>query len=211
MRSSQILFFLTTIVLSVPLAAGADLASAQRAYEAKDYVTALKESGALAEQGNGDAQLLLGRMYLMGQGVTKDNDQARKWFEAPATQGNADAQFMLGSMYLLPQKDVAKGVYWLHLSADQGNQDAQYLLGKAYAHGLPNLRRDPVQAELWLSLAAKKNLQFYKSELDNAESQMTPGEIASGRALAAAWKPNAAEKPQTDEGKGGAPKKARQD
>lgn len=129
-------------------------------------------------------------------------------FEASAAQGNADDQFMLGSMYLLPQRDVAAGVSWLRLSTDQGNQDAQYLLGKAYAHGVPNLPRDLVQAELWLSLAAKKNLQFYKSELDNAESQMSPSEIASGRALAAAWRPKTGQKPQADEGsrKDGIPK-----
>jgi hypothetical protein len=58
---------------------------------------------------------------------------------------------------------------------------------------------DPVQAELWASLAAKKNLPFYKSELDGAESQMTPSEIVSGRALAAAWKPMAGHKPQVGE------------
>lgn len=196
----EILFCLTTIVLSAGLSASAaDLPSAQRAYEQKDYVTALKESTLLAEQGNAEAQLLVGRMYLMGQGVTRDNDQASKWFEVSAAQGNADAQFMLGSMYLLPQKDVAKGVNWLRLSADQGNQDAQYMLGKAYAHGLPNLPRDAVQAELWLSLAAKKNLPFYRSELDNAESQMRPSEVAAGRALAAAWKRKAGEKPQAEE------------
>jgi TPR repeat protein len=131
------LLCLTTIALSVGLSADADLASAQHAYEGKDYVTALREVTPLAEQGNAAAQLLLGRMYLMGQGVTKDNDQASKWFEASAVQNNADAEFMLGSMYLLPQKDVAEGAKWLRLSADQGNQDAQYLLGKAYAKASP--------------------------------------------------------------------------
>ena len=190
----QILLCLITIGLSARLSPGADLLSAQRAYEEKDYVTALNESTSLAKEGNAGAQLLLGRMYLMGQGVARDNDQANKWFEASAAQGNADAQFMLGSMYLLPQKDVAKGVKWLRLSADQGNQDAQYLLGKVYAQGLPSLPRDPVQAELWLSLAARQNLQFYKTELVNAESQMTPGEIARGRALAAEWKAKAGQK-----------------
>jgi TPR repeat protein len=195
----QILLCCTTIVPAAALSTGADLEVAQRAYQEKDYITALKECTPLAEHGNAVAQLLLGRMYLMGQGVTRDNDQAGKWFEASATQGNADAQFMLGSMYLLPQKDVSKGVNWLRLSADQGNQDAQYVLGKAYLHGLPSLPRDAVQAELWLSLAALKNLQFYKSELDVAENQMTPSEIASGRALAAAWKPKAVQKPQAGE------------
>ena len=139
----------------------------------------------------------------MGQGVSKDTDQATKWFKASAVQGNADAQFMLGSIYLLPQKDVAEGMKWIRLSAEHGNQDAQYLLGKVYAQGLQGLPRDLVQAEMWLSLAAKENLPFYKAELDSAERQMTTDEIARGRALAAAWKPKTesrpGDKPQADE------------
>jgi TPR repeat protein len=95
---------------------------------------------------------------------------------------------------VLPQKDVAKGVKLLRLSADQRNQGAQYLLGKAYVQGLPSLPRDPVQAERWLSLAARQNLQVYKKELDNAESEITPSEIARGKALAAAWKPKDGQK-----------------
>ncbi len=61
-----------TILLCAGLSAGADLASANRAYEQKDYATALKELAPLAEQGNAEAQFDLGRMYLMGQGVLKD-------------------------------------------------------------------------------------------------------------------------------------------
>ena len=201
--SLQAFRYVSTILLFAGLSAGADLASAQRAYQEKDYAAALKESTPLAAQGNADAQLLLGRMYLMGQGVSKDTGQAAKWFKASAEQGNTDAQFMLGSMYLLPQKDVAEGVRWLRLSAEHGNQDAQYLLGRAYAQGLQGLPRDPVQAEMWLWLAAKENLPFYKTELDSAEGQMTGDEIARGRALAAAWKPKTGpkpgDKPQADE------------
>src|SRR5215469_17511508 len=73
----HVLLCLTTIALPVKLSA-ADLGSARHAYDEKDYVTALREVTPLATQGNADAQLLLGRMYLMGQGVTKDNDQASK-------------------------------------------------------------------------------------------------------------------------------------
>ena len=167
----------------------ADLESAKRAYEQKDYATALKELTPLADKGQAEAQLYLGRMYMMGQGVLRDPDKALKWFKASADQGNADAQFFLGSIYLLPQKDIAEGIKWLRLSAEQGNKDAQYLLGKAYIQGAENLARDPVQAEMWLRLAAKDNLEFYGNELLNAEGQMSQAEIAKGKALAEAWKP----------------------
>jgi TPR repeat protein len=167
----------------------ADLESGKRAYDQKDYATAFKEFAPLADQGQAEAQLYLGKMYMMGQGVLKDTDKAIRWFKASAYKGNADAQFFLGSIYLLPKKDIAEGLKWLRLSAEQGNKDGQYLLGKAYIQGTENLARDPVQADMWLRLAAKHNLEFYGNELLAAEGQMSAAEIAKGKALAEAWKP----------------------
>src|SRR5262249_51737085 len=106
--------------------------------------------------------------------------------------GNADAQFFVGSYYVLPHRDIVEGVKWLWLSAEQGQQDAQLLLGKAYLQGDKDLPRDPVQAEMWLRLAAKNNLEFYQTELHAAEAQMNAEEIARGKALAEAWKPKVA-------------------
>lgn len=178
-----------TILLCAGLSAAADLESGRRAYERKDYATALKEFMPLAEQGNADAQAFLAKMYWMGNGVLKDPERAIKWFKASAVQGNADAQFFLGSYYLLPHRDIAEGLKWLRLSAEQGNQDAQLLLGKAYLDGNNELPRDPIQAEKWLRLAANKNLEFYQNELHSAEGQMTPDQIAKGKALAEAFRP----------------------
>ena len=177
------------LLLCVSSSAGADLKSAKRAYEQKDFAAALKELTPLAEQGNADAQLLLGEMYMKGQGVVKDSEQAIKWFRRSGEQDNADAQFFLGAMYLLPGKDITQGVKWLRLSAEQDQQDAQLLLGKAYLQGATEVPRDPVQAEMWLRLAAKDNLEFYETELMSAEKQMTPDQVAQGKALADAWKP----------------------
>ena len=183
-------------LLCAGLAVAADLDAAKRAYQLKDYAAALKEATPIAEQGNPDAQVILGKMYLKGDGVLTDRDQAVKWFKASAAQGNSDAQFFLGSIYLLPQQDVTEGVKWLRLSAEQGNQDAQYLLGKTYIQGLEGLPRDPAQAEMWLWLAAKDNLPFYQGELLSAERQMTMDQKVRGRALAVAWKPKPGLKPE---------------
>ena len=188
-RVRRISLFSFTLLLCTSFSTGADLASAKSLYEHKDYAAAFKQLAPLAEHGNADAQLILGKMYMGGQGVLKDLDQAIKWFKASATQGNAEAQFFLGSVYLLPHKDIAEGVKWLRLSADQGNQDAQWLLGKAYLQGDKELPRDPVQAEMWLRLAARDNLEFYENNLRAAEGQMSADEVAKGKALAAAWKP----------------------
>src|SRR5262249_9754331 len=128
------LFFAPTMLCAV-ISAAADLTSAKRAYEAKDYTTAFQEASPLAEKGETDAQALLARLYMMGQGVLKDPELATKWFKTAADQGNAEAQFFLGSMYLLPQKDVTEGLKWMRLAAEQGNQDAQLILGRVYADG----------------------------------------------------------------------------
>ncbi len=169
---------------------GADLEAAKRAYHQRDYATAVKEFTALAEQGNWESQLILGKMYMLGQGVPTDSDLAIKWFKAAAVQGDSEAQFFVGSMYLLPQKDIGEGLKWLRLSADQGEQDAQFLLGKAYMKGDKVLARDPIQGEMWLRLAAKDNKEFYQDALHEAERQMTADQIAKGKELAAVWKPN---------------------
>lgn len=183
--------------------AAVDLKSAKRAYAQKNYAAALKGFAPLAEQGNADAQFFLGKMYWTGEGVLKDSDQAMKWFKLSAQQGNADAQFYVGSFYLLPHRDIPEGVKWLRLSAEQGNQDAQWLLGKAYLQGDKELPRDPVLAYMWLQLASRDNLEFYQNAFREAERQMSAGEIAKGKALAAAWKPKLGlrpeEKPERDE------------
>ena len=178
------------IILGAAFSAADDLESAKRAYKQADYATALKELTPLAKQGNPEAEILLGRMYLRGYGVLKDPDQAWDLFQAAAKQGNADGEFFIGARSVMRHVDIAEGLNYLKLSADQGNQDAQLLLGKTYLEGIgSDLPRDPVQAEMWVQLAAKNNLDFYQSELSAAERQMSPDQIAKGKALAQAWKP----------------------
>src|SRR5262245_46726509 len=152
-----------TLLFFSQVLTGRDFESAKRAYDERDYATAIKEFTEVAEQGNAEAQLIVAKMYMIGQGVPQNADQAIKWYRASADQGNADAQFFLGAMYLLPQKDIAEGLKWLKLSAQQGMQDAQYLLGMAYLKG-QNLTHDFVQAYMWLQLAAAQGGEFYQSQ-----------------------------------------------
>lgn len=189
LRLRQFLVSAFLVLFSASFSLAADLESAKRAYHERDFPTATKEFTLLAQQGNWEAQLILGKMYMLGQGVPKDPDLAIKWFRAAAEQGDSEAEFFLGAMYLLPQKDISEGLKWLRLSADQGDQDAQFLLGKAYMKGQKELPRDPVQGDMWLRLAAKNNKQFYQDELNSAERLMTPEQRAQGKELAALWKP----------------------
>ena len=48
-----------------------------------------------AEKGLASAQYMLGRRYLYGDGIAKDEEQARRWLEKAAAQGDLDAQATL--------------------------------------------------------------------------------------------------------------------
>ena len=48
-----------------------------------------------AEQGDADAQFNLGVMYAEGEGVARDDAEARRWYRKAAEQGHADAQHNL--------------------------------------------------------------------------------------------------------------------
>ena len=62
------------------------------AYNRGDYVPAITVFRAMAEQGNAEAQSLLGVMYRRGQGVTRSSVRAFVWFSRAAARGNAKAK-----------------------------------------------------------------------------------------------------------------------
>lgn len=88
LRNALILF--CTALLFVILIRGAnaaDFGSAMGLYQKGDHVAAHREFSILAEQGNADAQFLLGDMYAKGQGAGADPIQAWKWYELADRNG----------------------------------------------------------------------------------------------------------------------------
>lgn len=84
---------LTSIVLVIAFAspAWADFDSGMSAYMRSDYRSAYAEFAPLADQGNADAQNMLGYMYAKGQGVPQDFVQAHVWFNLAAAGGKGGA------------------------------------------------------------------------------------------------------------------------
>lgn len=112
-----------------------------------------------AESGDAVAQYNLGRFYLTGTGVPKDEREAAKWFRMAASQGVARAQYKLGVMYLWAQgvpQDKAEGMKWYRLAADQGHAEAQAGLGYAYYYGDSGLPQDYAEAWKWFRMAAEQ-------------------------------------------------------
>ena len=62
---------------------------------AKDVVEAARWYHRAAEQGDANAQNILGRLYVSGEGIGRDEAAALHWFALAAQQGHADAQMNL--------------------------------------------------------------------------------------------------------------------
>lgn len=127
-------------------------------YEAGNFEEAAKFIAQAAEQGNADAQHILGVMHQTGRGMPQDNAGAVEWYRKAALQGQVIAQLNLGVMYDQGQgipRDHAQAAKWFRMAAQQGNADAQFNLGLMHklGRGVP---QDYAQAVKWFQKAAKQ-------------------------------------------------------
>ena len=97
-------------------------------YAAGKYAEALPVFKQLAEDGNAEAQLDLGKAYAEGHGVPRDDARAAIWYRKAALQGNAEAQSRLGELYAsghgVPHNDFEAYV-WFSAAVRGGNAAAK--------------------------------------------------------------------------------------
>jgi len=82
------------------------------AFKANDFQTALKKWRPLADDGNLDAQYMVGRVYYR---FYQDYDEAMKWYRKASEQGHAAAQYHLSGMYREGrgvQQKIATAMMW---------------------------------------------------------------------------------------------------
>jgi len=159
------------------------------AYIGGDYKAAYRELRPVAEEGDANAQNILGIMYSKGQGVLQNYSEAFKWFLLSAQQGNAAAQYNLGEMYADGtgvSQNYEETVRWYFLAADQGLAIAQNLLGVMYAKG-QGAHQDYVQALMWFNLAAASGHKGAITNRDKAMDIMTPDKIEEALNFEKEW------------------------
>jgi len=189
-----LLRFTIALVLSIVCLAApawADFKAGEKAHHRGDYATALREWQPLAKQGQAVAQYNLGLLYANGQGVPKDDAQARQWYEKAANQEHADAQVNLGSLYDYGRggpQDFKMAVRWYSRSANQGNELAQRRLGLLYERG-DGVPKDYVQAYMWYKLGAANGGKSGAIMRDELAIRMTSDQLAEANKLAREWKP----------------------
>ena len=155
--------------------------------QANDWKNApISEVQKAAEQGNVDAQSLLGLLYEYGTGVAQDDKQAVAWYRKAAEQGDVDAQFLLGAMYALGKgvaQDDKQAVAWTRKAAEQGDAAAQYLLGAMYFHGR-GVAQDYKLAYVWSSVSAANGDVEAATNRDLFAKRLSPAVLAEAQALA---------------------------
>ena len=152
------IILLTLTAVLYASAAQADLDSANNARARGDYAAAAAEYQRLAEAGDSVAQVNLGYMYYVGEGVTRDYGQAIGWYTEAANLGNADAQYNLAVAYAFGegvQQDFAAALKWYQAAAAQGHAVAQYSLGLSYYNG-EGVARSAETAVSWFARAAEQ-------------------------------------------------------
>ena len=115
-----------------------------------------RERRALAEAGDADAQLAIGREILQRAGTDpKLIDKAMRWIERAAQSGSVEAQFQLANHYLdieaASEQEREQGRQWLLAAADSGQEEALRKVITAYkeqTYGFPrDLQRSKAYSE----------------------------------------------------------------
>ncbi len=109
------------------------------AYISGDYRQAFKILKPLAEEGDSEAQKMLGIIYDYGHGVKADSEKALYWYLLSAEQGHPAVQYQVGAKYFRGdgvKQDYKEAAKWWEMAANGGQVDAQFNLGLMYFRGL---------------------------------------------------------------------------
>lgn len=101
------------------------------AYSRKQYTEAEPFIRQAAERGHVDGMSILGVMYLFGQGIPADGNQAEYWLMKAARGGSIDAQSILGIMYATGQgvkRNLPEAKKWLERASREGDKHAKEML-----------------------------------------------------------------------------------
>jgi len=179
------------LLLGTSPAVEADLIKGKDALEMEDFASAWQELLPLAEAGNTEAQILVGRMYNNGRGVNADLAKGAEYYQRAAAGGSARAQALLAFLYTAGRgvkKDHGTALHWYLLAADSGDAYAQLDVARIYRSGA-KVERDYVQAYKWYFIVSK-NDEICDCLLDGKDmvaAKMSSQEIQQAEKLAAEW------------------------
>ena len=121
------------LIQQAPVHAGskARIKEAAALMEQGDYAPAYCIWLDLAEDGNSEAQYILGWMYHNGYGVAIDDQRAHDWWAEAADEGHVEAQFALGMLLSegsTGSNKIEEAVAWYSRAAENGHEEASLVL-----------------------------------------------------------------------------------
>lgn len=94
------------------------------AFEAKNYAEAFKLLMPIAEEGNAEAQCIIGNMYDLGLGTDSNLHEAIRWYKKSSEQGYGVASNNLGTIYYSGREGIdinrTKASEWYQKARKQG-------------------------------------------------------------------------------------------
>jgi len=184
-----------------PAFAGFD--EGKKAYDKKDWATAIKELRPLAETGDDRAMVILGNMYNDGLGIIPSHKEAMSLYKRAATEkNNTQAMDAVGAMYVSAvgvDQNLETALAWFHRSAMLGDQAGAFFYATILYEGNktpPNkLAPDLYHAYIWFKIAAaeKQNAKLQavcaRFAQGLATKMLLGGQVIEGDKEVAAWKP----------------------
>jgi TPR repeat protein/WD40 repeat protein len=110
-----------------------------------------------ANKGHPPAQVALGRLYELGEGVPQSDETALYWFRKAAEQGYTEACDLVGQMIESgrgTESSISDAIKWYRKAAEQGDADAQYRLGCVLERGT-SVPKSYSEALRWFERAAE--------------------------------------------------------
>ncbi|WP_296056111.1 tetratricopeptide repeat protein [uncultured Amphritea sp.] len=192
--SKKLLLAMTGLLLTLNTASAyaASLAKGLKAFEAKDYSTAMNELKPLINDNNLDAMNIVGQMYEFGLGVEADEKAAVKLYNRCSAQGHLDC---VNSLRAYKNKGYKVELKTVEPAAESGDAIAQNRLGEMYEFGY-GVKRDATEAFQWYTLAADQGLVVAQHNLGRAYNFGTG--VKQDFSMAEKWYRKAAEQGHMD-------------
>lgn len=192
--SKKLLLAMTGLLLALNTASAyaSSLTKGMKAFEAKDYNTAMSELKPLISDNNLDAMNLVGQMYEFGLGVDANEAEAVKLYNRCSAQGHLDC---INSLRAYKDKGYKVELITVQPAAEAGDASAQNRLGEMYEFGY-GVNREASQAISWYQLAADQGLVAAQHNLGRAYNFGTG--VQQDFSLAEKWYRKAAEQGHMD-------------
>ena len=120
-----------------------------------------------ADKGDTSAMVKVGSMYLQGEGVNANYEEAWKYFARAANKGNVDGLIGIGSLYREGKgvaEDYALAEEWFMKAVNRGSVPGMLAIGALYQEGGTNMGANYKRAAEWYKKAA------YEGSKEGAEA-----------------------------------------